>query len=444
MATLGLKVPVRMLLVGSDRIEFKTAAKLADQSGAIVQIVASPEDAVGRLRENGGDLVMVDVGCDVASFIEQLRAERMMVPVLACGVDAPAERAVAAIHAGAQDYVSLPPDADLIAAAITSVSMRSVDVVGVSNAFRRSVDFALAMSKSPLPVILSGERGVGKEMIARVIHEASGRGGRFVVVNCASGNADVLMAELFGQEIGAFEGAVAQRAGRIEQANGGTIYLRDIDALDLTAQEHLKELLENRRMRRLGADLYQNIDIRLVASTCRNLAELSASGEFLDELWQQVNLVNVVIPPLRERPDDIEALATHFAERFARLNGFDIRPVTAKALGVLKDQHWSANVQELEHVMLRAVILARGADIGPEHLTNADGTPLKTETKAIKAQASSGLVGRTMAEVERDLILQTLQHCGGNRTSASSILGISVRTMRNKIKSFVEAGIPIS
>ena len=160
MATLGLKVPVRMLLVGSDRIEFKTAAKLADQSGAIVQIVASPEDAVGRLRENGGDLVMVDVGCDVASFIEQLRAERMMVPVLACGVDAPAERAVAAIHAGAQDYVSLPPDADLIAAAITSVSMRSVDVVGVSNAFRRSVDFALAMSKSPLPVILSGERTI--------------------------------------------------------------------------------------------------------------------------------------------------------------------------------------------------------------------------------------------------------------------------------------------
>lgn len=444
MATFGLKVPVRMLLVGSDRIEFKTAAKLADQSGAIVQIVASPEDAVGRLRQNGGDLVMVDVGCDVASFIEQLRAERMMVPVLACGVDAPAERAVAAIHAGAQDYVSLPPDADLIAAAITSVSMRAVDVVGVSNAFRRSADFALAMSKSPLPVILSGERGVGKEMIARVIHEASGRGGRFVVVNCASGNADVLMAEMFGQEVGAFEGAVAQRAGRIEQANGGTMYLRDIDALDLIAQEHLKELLENRRMRRLGADLYQNIDIRLVASSCRNLAELSASGEFLDELWQQVNLVNVVIPPLRERPDDIEALATHFAERFARLNGFDIRPVTAKALGVLKDQHWSANVQELEHVMLRAVILARGADIGPEHLTNADGTPLKTEAKAIKAQASSGLVGRTMAEVERDLILQTLQHCGGNRTSASSILGISVRTMRNKIKSFVEAGIPIS
>lgn len=444
MSSLGLKVPVRMLLVGSDRIEFKTAAKLADQSGAIVQIVASPDDAVGRLRDSGGDLVMVDVGCDVAKFIEQLRAERMMVPVIACGVDAPAERAVAAIHAGAQDYVSLPPDADLIAAAITSVSMRSVDIIGVSSAFRRSIDFALAMSKSPLPVIISGERGVGKEMIARVIHEASGRGGRFVVVNCASGNADVIMAELFGQEVGAFEGAVAQRAGRIEQANGGTIYLRDIDALDLTAQGLLQELLESRRLRRLGADLYQNIDIRLVASTHRNLAELAASGEFLDELWQQVNLVNVVIPPLRERPEDVAALATHFAERFARLNGFDIRPVTAKALAILKDQQWPANVQELEHVMLRAVILARGADIGPEHLTNADGSPLENTVKPTQQAGSSGLVGRTMAEVERDLILQTLQHCGGNRTSASSILGISVRTMRNKIKSFVEAGIPIN
>ena len=444
MSSLGLKVPVRMILVGSDRVEFKTAAKLADQSGAIVQIVESPDDAVGRLRESGGDLVMVDVGCDVARFIEQLRAERMMVPVIACGVDAPAERAVAAIHAGAQDYVSLPPDADLIAAAITSVSMRSVDIIGVSSAFRRSVDFALAMSKSPLPVMITGERGVGKEMIARVIHEASGRSGRFVVVNCASGNADVIMAELFGQEVGAFEGAVAQRAGRIEQANGGIIYLRDIDALDLTAQGQLQELLENRRMRRLGADLYTNIDIRLVASTCRNLAELAASGEFLDQLWQQVNLVNVVIPPLRERPEDIAALTSHFAERFARLNGFDIRPVTAKALGTLKEQHWQGNVQELEHVMLRAVILARGADILPEHLTNADGSPLKSLGPAGKTQSSSSLVGRTMAEVERDLILQTLQHCGGNRTSASSILGISVRTMRNKIKSFVEAGIPIN
>jgi DNA-binding NtrC family response regulator len=444
MASLGLKVPVRMLLVGSDRSEFKTAAKLADASGAIVQIVPSPDDAVGRLRESGGDLVMVDVGCDVAKFIEQLRAERIMVPVIACGVDASADRAVAAIHAGAQDYVSLPPDADLIAAAITSVSMRSVEIVGVSSAFRRSVDFALAMSKSPLPVMITGERGVGKEMIARVIHEASGRGGRFVVVNCASGNADVIMAELFGQEVGAFEGAVAQRTGGIEQANGGTIYLRDIDALDLAAQGHLQELLENRRMRRLGAEFYQNIDIRLVASTCRNLADLAASGEFLDELWQQVNLVNVVIPPLRERPDDIAALAGHFAERFARLNGFDIRPVTAKAIEVLRNQHWSSNVQELEHVMLRAVILARSGDILPEHLTNADGSVLQLAARPVKSQGPAGLVGRTMAEVERDLILQTLQHCGGNRTSASSILGISVRTMRNKIKSFVEAGIPIN
>lgn len=442
--TFGLKVPVRMILVGSDRSEFKTAAMLADQSGAIVQLVQSPEEAVIRLRQGGADLVMVDVGYDVAKFIDQLRAERMLVPVIACGVDASADKAVAAIHAGAQDYVSLPPDADLIAAAITSVSMRSVDIIGVSGAFRRSIDFALAMSKSPLPVIISGERGVGKEMIARVIHEASSRGGRFVVVNCASGNADIIMAELFGQEAGAFEGAVAPRAGRIEQANGGTIYLRDIDALDDAAQEHLQELLENRRLRRLGGDLYQNVDIRLVASTCRNLAELAESGEFLDGLWQQVNLVNVVIPPLRERAEDIGALAVHFAERFARLNGFDIRPVSAAALGMLKDQPWASNVQELEHVMLRAVILARGSDILPEHLTTADGQPLKDHAQPLAQQASTGLVGKTMAEVERDLILQTLQHCGGNRTSASSILGISVRTMRNKIKSFIEAGIPIT
>lgn len=442
--SLGLKVPVRMMLVGSDRAEFRTAAKLADQVGAIVQIVPSPRDAVARLRESGSDLVMVDVGCDVGAFITQLRAERMLVPVLACGVDAPAERAVAAIHAGAQDYVSLPPDADLIGAAIMSVSMRSVDIIGVSASFRRAVDFALAMAKSPLPVLLTGEGGVGKEMLARVIHQSSGRGGRFVAVNCASANAEMMMAELFGQEAGAFEGAVAQRAGRIEQANGGTIYLRNIDALDLGAQERLQELLETRRVRRLGTDMYQNIDIRFAAGTQRDLTELARTGRFLEELRQQLSLVNIVLPPLSERPDDVVALAQHFAERFARLNGFDIRPVSPEALRVLQAQRWEGNVQELEHVMLRGVILARGNDMLPEHLTQADGTALTVSPSVPSATAQGTLVGRTMADVERDLILQTLQHCGGNRTSASSILGISVRTMRNKIKSFIEAGIAIN
>jgi DNA-binding NtrC family response regulator len=431
-----------MMLVGSDRAEFKTAAKLAGQVGAIVEIVPSPADAVVRLREAGSDLVMVDVGCDVAQFISQLRAERMLVPVLACGVDAPADRAVAAIHAGAQDYVSLPPDADLIGAAILSVSMRSVDIIGVSAAFQRAVDFALAMAKSPIPVLLTGEGGVGKEMLARVIHQSSGRGGNFIAVNCASAKAELIMAELFGQEAGAFDGAVAQRAGRLEQASGGTIYLRNIDALDFRAQEHLQELLETRRVRRLGADFHQNIDVRLAAGTKKHLAELVQAGLFLEELHQQLSLVNIILPPLRERPDDVVALAQHFSERFARLNGFDIRPVSPEAMRVLQVQRWDGNVQEFEHVMLRGVILARGQEMLPEHLTQADGTPLTISAPAAPNQGSI-LVGRTMADVERDLILQTLQHCGGNRTSASSILGISVRTMRNKIKSFIEAGIPI-
>jgi len=440
----GLKVPVRMLLVGSDRAEFKTAAKLADTVGAAVQIVPSPDDAVAILREAGADLVMVDVGCDVARFITQLRAERMLVPVIACGVDAPAEQAVAAIHAGAQDYVSLPPDADLIGAAILSVSMRSVDVVGVSAPFRQSLDFALAMSKSPLPVLLIGERGNGKEMLARVVHNFSGRGGRFVVVNCAAANAEHIMAELFGQEPGAFDGAVAKRAGRIEQASGGTIYLRNIDALDTLVQADLLELLETRRIRRLGADMYQNVDIRLVAGSQKDLSQLVGEGTFLEELHQQLSLVNIRISPLRDRPEDTSVLAQYFAERFARLNGFDIRPVSSQALAILQAQPWPGNVQELEHVMLRGVILSRGRELAPEHLTLADGTPLVLQTASAPTPLSGNMVGRCMADVERDLILQTLQHCSGNRTAASSILGISVRTMRNKLKSFVEAGIPIA
>jgi DNA-binding NtrC family response regulator len=301
------------------------------------------------------------------------------------------------------------------------------------------------MSKSPLPVLLIGERGIGKEMFARVIHNFSGRGGRFVVVNCAAANAEHIMAELFGQEAGAFEGAVAKRAGRIEQANGGTIYLRNIDALDAGVQADLLELLETRRMRRLGADIYQNVDIRLVAGSQKDLAQQVDEGSFLEELYQQLSLVNIRISPLRDRPEDAAALAQYFAERFARLNGFDIRPISMQALAILKAQAWPGNVQDLEHVMLRGVILSRGRELAPEHLTLSDGTPLQLQPAAAAAAPQSGnLVGRCMADVERDLILQTLQHCSGNRTAASSILGISVRTMRNKLKSFIEAGIPIA
>lgn len=441
----SLDVPVRMLLVGDNLPELKEATKMAIAAGAEVIRVDDVAQALVSLRNAGGDLVMVDIGCDVKGLIRQMRAERMSTPVLACGVHAPAAAAVEAIKAGAQDYIPLPPDADLIAAAITSVSMRSVRMLGESAGYRQAVRFAMSMSKASVPVLVTGESGTGKEMLARAMHANSGRGGRFVAINCDIGDPDLFEAELFGQEPGAFEGASASRKGRIEEAVGGTLVLREISAAPLATQTKLLELLTNRQFRRLGGMADIRLATSVVATTSVDLDQAVASGRFLPDLQKRLNFVKIALPPLRQRGADIALLADHFIDRFVQLNGLEEKALTPKARTLLEQQFWAGNVRELEQVMLRAVLLAEGRMIQPHHLTRADGALLEDvqDEKPVKERQTDSLVGKTVAEVERDLILQTLAHCGWNRTSASSLLGISVRTMRNKLKSFVEAGIPI-
>ena len=438
-------VPVRMVLVGRGQPELEAAAAMAVAAGAEVVCVNDGAEALVSLRNTGGDLVMIDIGCDVKGLIRQMRAERMSTPVLACGVQALAAAAVEAIRAGAQDYIPLPPDADLIAAAITSVAMRSLRMLGDAPAYRKAVNFAMSMSKANVPVLVTGDSGTGKEMLARAMHAKSGRTGRFVAINCAVGDMGLLEAELFGQEPGAFEGASASRRGRIEESAGGTLLLREISAAPLAIQAKLLDLLAHRSFRRLGGTADIRLATSIIATTTVDLDAAVSSGLFLQDLHRRLNIVNISLPQLRQRRSDIGLLADHFVDRFVRLHALGEKTLAPAARAVLEQQPWPGNVRELEQVMLRAVHLVEGNVILPEHLTRADGATLCAEP--VEAAAAEGridsLVGRTVAEVERDLILQTLAHCGWNRTSASSILGISVRTMRNKLKSFVEAGIPI-
>lgn len=438
-------VPVRMVLVGRGQPELAEAAVMAIAAGAEVVCVRDVADALVALRNTGGDLVMIDIGCDVKGLIRQMRAERMSTPVLACGVQALAAAAVEAIRAGAQDYIPLPPDADLIAAVITSVSMRSVKMLGDAPAYRKAVTFAMSMSKANVPVLVTGDSGTGKEMLARAMHAGSGRTGRFVAINCAVGDKGLLEAELFGQEPGAFEGASALRKGRIEEAAGGTLLLREISAAPLATQAKLLDLMADRSFRRLGGTADIRLATSVIATTAVDLDAAVSAGLFLQDLHRRLGIVRIALPALRQRRSDIGVLADHFVDRFVRLNALGTKTLAPAARAVLEQQPWPGNVRELEQVVLRAVHLAEGSAILPEHLTRADGTALCAEPA--EPQVEEGridtLVGRTVADVERDLILQTLAHCGWNRTSASSILGISVRTMRNKLKSFVEAGIPI-
>jgi len=402
-------------------------------------------NAMTSLRTAHAGLVMVDVALDVPALMRQLRAERFAVPVLACGIDAPAPCAVAAIRAGARDYVPLPPQPELIAAAITSVIPPATGVlIGNDPRLRQAVNYGRAMAPGRTPVLLCGEAGTGRETTARIIHAASGRPGSFLAVECAGVASDIVEAELFGHDAGAFSGAIARRLGSAEEAADGTLFVRNIDCLPPAAQGKLVAALEDGAVCRLGGTMPFAFTARLIASTSRDLDALVQGGGFRGDLSARLSLVRIALPPLRERLADVPLLAHHFAERLAAREGTALLPFSDDAIALLFRYNWPCNVRELEDVVHRALVLADGPAVGPEAIVLSDGSRIPATAASSTAPDIGALVGRTVEEVERELILQTLQRCQGNRTSASGILGISVRTMRNKLKSFVEAGIPVA
>lgn len=441
-----MKGPIRMLLVGAPGSEFRLAAELARGSGADVVTADAPAQALDLLRASGADLVMIDVEADVAAFMASLRAERFTLPVLACGIDAPAERAVAAIRAGARDYVPLPPQRDLIAAAIASVVQRRTPArVGEHPALARAMQLASAVAPSGAPVLVTGEKGSGKETMARAIHEASGRGDPLVVAECEGVAADVLESDLFGHEADAFPGAVARRVGRLEKAGTGTIVLREVAALAPATQARLLAALMEQRFTRIGGCEMVPFRARLIATTSADLDAAMEAGAFRADLLVRLALVRVEVPALRRRGEDLVAIAQHCAERLAEGDGVPARDFSGEALALLARYPWPGNIRELEDCIHRAVLLASSAKIEAGDLVRSDGTRLvDLEAAEPDRFRIESLVGRTVEEVERELILHTLERCQGNRTSASNILGISVRTMRNKLRTFIEAGIAVS
>lgn len=435
---------VRLLLIGTPGGEFRLAAAMARDAGAEVMMADTPASALEMLRMAGADLVMIDVGSDVADFIINLRLERFSLPVLACGIDAPAERAVAAIRAGAVDYVPLPPVRELIAAAITSIVARpSPTLIGQDPAFVQATSFALAMARAETPMLIFGERGSGKETLARAVHDSSGRPGPFLTLDCAGASESVIESELFGHEKGAFQGAPARRLGVIEKSSGGTLFLRAIEALALPTQSKLMALLRNGSARRLGEGVAFVTETRIIASTSADVETLATQGALRADLLARLSFVRVGLPPLRSRPGDLASLAAYFSGRLAGMNALPVRPIDPQALNLLRGYGWPGNVREFEDVLHRAVLLEHGQIISASSIVLFDGSRLDAMPTP-HIQGVGGLVGLTVEEVERDLILRTLEQCRGNRTSASGILGISIRTMRNKLRSFIEAGIAVA
>ncbi len=458
---------MRVLIIGDLGGQLSAATKIAFERGAHVSHAASPAIALDSLRAgHGADLVMIDVKADIAWLSEALNSERIAAPIVACGVEADATTAAEAIRAGAREFIPLPPDAELIAAVLSAVSNDDRPMIAADPAMVQIVELAEQIAPSDASVLITGESGVGKEVMARFVHRKSRRSTKpFISVNCAAIPENLLESELFGHEKGAFTGAMARRIGKFEEADGGTLLLDEISEMDARLQAKLLRAIQEREIDRVGGTKPIKVDIRILATSNRDLAQAVRDGDFREDLLYRLNVMNLCIPALRERRSDLMKLSEFFIEKYSAANGLPNKSLSDDARTQIEASRWPGNVRELENAMHRAVILSRGPVIETDAIRTPDGAPLggrggynphasqsdmqvarvaETAHTAITAGLASIQVGRTVAEVEQDLILSTLDHCLGNRTHAANILGISIRTLRNKLRTYTDAGIEVA
>jgi two-component system, response regulator FlrC len=402
---------MRVLVLGSLATELGAAARIVRaRGGGIVQ--ADTEDAaVAAMRRDGTiGLVFADLARDVAGLIAALRAERIGVPVVACAVAARAEEAVAAVRAGAREFLPLPPDPDLIAALLAQASG----------------DATAPIARDPAMLACLARA----EQIAAIPET-------------------LLESELFGHEKGAFSGALARRIGKFEAADGGTLLLDEIGELDIRMQAKLLRALQQREIDRVGGEAPVKVDVRVLAASNRDLRAEVQAGRFREDLLFRLDVISLRIPPLRERRLDIPPLAVHFARRYATLNGMAERALSPDALARLCAHAWRGNVRELENTIHRAVLLAHGATIEAEDIELSGPPAARAAPADIVADTAhvapglAALVGRRMEDVERDLILETLHRTEGNRTHAAGMLGISIRALRNKLRDYARQGLAV-
>lgn len=458
---------MRLMIIGHLEGYISAAGKIALQRGAKVIHCEDTEQALGALRNGkGADLVMIDVKQKIGVFIETLKAERIHVPVIACGIGTDARAAVKAIQEGAKEYVPLPPDADLIAAIFEAVTEDNNTMIASDPAMKQVLLLADKIAPSEATVLITGESGTGKEVMSQYIHRKSKRaGGTFIAVNCAAIPESLLESELFGHEKGAFTGAVGRRLGKFEEANGGTLLLDEVSEMHPLLQAKLLRAIQEREITRIGSNEAVKIDVRIIATSNRNLEESVGKGEFREDLYFRLNVVNIRLPALRERKGDLSQLSQFFIDKFSEQNGLGHKKLSAAAASKIQGHHWRGNIRELENTMHRAVLMSMQDEVEADavHIAGSMASNAAPAPVANKAPDPTGvsptttpdstpqnegavenLIGRTIADVERQMILNTLDHCLGNRTHAANILGISIRTLRNKITQYRDEGIPIA
>ena len=435
---------MELLIVGTLEGQIGAASKIAIQQGGHVSIADNEEAGLDVLRSGKAiELVMIDVKLDVYKFISSLEQERINVLVVACGVANNPSLAVKAIKAGAKEYIPLPPDPEMIGAVLAAATRENHALIYGDKKTEAVLKLAKQVAPSEANILLTGQSGTGKEVFSRFIHDNSKRANKkFVAVNCAAIPETLLESELFGYEKGAFTGAVARRIGKFEEASGGTLLLDEISETDVKIQAKLLRAIQEKEIDRIGGKAPIKVDTRIIATSNRNLDECVKNGTFRQDLYYRLNVVNINIPPLKDRPDDIIVLAKHFAKKYSELNDIPLKEMTPAAEQKLLNYLWPGNVRELENTVHRAVLLSSGDKIDEDAIL-LDDIDAVINPAAGTEMSGAEFVGSTVASMERNLIIDTLKHTMGNRTTAANILGISIRTLRNKLKQYQDEGFEV-
>ena len=425
-------------------------ATLLREEGFDVLLAEDGPGALAHIQESAPDILITDLRMPGMDGIELLGRARELNPeliVVLMTAFAEVETAVRAMQQGAEHYLTKPLQIDeLVLVLRRALDRRSLrdeatelrarlkdrlrldNIVGASPAMQEVFNVVEQVAPTKASVLITGESGTGKGLVAQAIHENSPRASApFVKLHCASLAETILESELFGHEKGSFTGAAGRREGRFKQADGGTLFLDEIGELSPAIQVKLLRFLQERTLERVGGNETIQVDVRIIAATNRDLAGDVAAGKFREDLFYRLNVVNIEMPPLRARPSDLLPLATHFLQRFASENGKRIDGFADDAVERITSYRWPGNVRELENVIERSVVLCDGPKLTAKHLPVGVGATVKGTIR---------IPGSTMDEIERHAILMTIEACGGRTTQAAQMLDISVRKIQYKLHEY--------
>jgi two-component system, NtrC family, response regulator HydG len=444
--------PATLLVADDDPGLRESLERTLTREGYRVVLASDGRAALERVQAGGVDLIVTDLRMPGLTGLELLRAAKAIMPdvdVILLTAFGTVEEAVKAMKDGAYDFLTKPFRREqLIKLVDKALERRDLieqnkalkkqledirakgQMIGSSPAYRRMLSLVEQIADSSATILIQGESGAGKELVARTIHERSGRrAGPFVAVNCAALPETLLESELFGYEKGAFTGAVGRKEGRFELAGGGTLFLDEVGDLSLVTQPKILRVLQEGEFERLGGTRTIQVDVRIVAATNQDLAEMVKDKRFREDLYYRLNVITVRVPPLRERHEDVRLLAQHYLRVYAAKNGRKLEGFSNEALERLESYKWPGNVRELENLIERMVLLARKDRIDAEDLPEEVAGVRRPPRDAILE-----LIGTPLAEIEQRLLDETLRITGGNKTQAAKLLGIDVRTVARKLE----------